>query len=164
MGGELSTGTCSPGDSSTVMTVTLEGCWRLLLVQAGIRFTEIKKSPQTSLKLILLSMPPQEPDPAVLCMPAEVTAFPEHFFLAGSSAQRSAVCYCLRSSAALEEAQGIPGHGQLRAGGGGCSCPSHHPLTQGEPVKWDFLSPVSLLSHTSLVPTARPFLWARLTA
>lgn len=50
MGGELSTGTCSPGDSSTVMTVTLEGCWRLLLVQAGIRFTEIKKKPPNLLE------------------------------------------------------------------------------------------------------------------
>lgn len=98
----------------------------------------IKRSPQTSLKLILLSMPPQKPDPAVLCMPAEVTAFPEHFFLAGSSAQCSAVCYSLRSSTALEEAQGIPGHGQLSAGGGGCSCLSYHPLTQGELVHIGF--------------------------
>lgn len=77
MGGELSTGTCSPGDSSTVMTVTLEGCWRLLLVQAGIRFTEIKKSPLTPLVWLALTpaRPPCLPSPPafVSVPPAAVT-------------------------------------------------------------------------------------------
>lgn len=64
------------------MTGTLERCWGLLLVQAGISVSRRKKkSPRVSLELILLLMPPQKQDPAVLCVPIEIIAFPDHFFL-----------------------------------------------------------------------------------
>lgn len=64
------------------MTGTLERCWGLLLVQAGISVSRRKKkSPRVSLKLILLLVPPQKQDPAVLCVPTEIIAFPDHFFL-----------------------------------------------------------------------------------
>lgn len=63
------------------VTGTLERCWGLLLVQAGLSVSRRKKSPRVSLKLILLLMPPQKQDPAVLCVPTEIIAFPDHFFL-----------------------------------------------------------------------------------
>lgn len=63
------------------VTGTLERCWELLLVQAGISVSRRRKSPRVSLKLILLLMLTQEQDPAVLRVPAEIIAFPDHFFL-----------------------------------------------------------------------------------
>lgn len=66
------------------VTGTLERCWELLLlllVQAGISVSGRKKSPRVSLKLILLLMLPQKQDPAVLRVPTEIIAFPDHFFL-----------------------------------------------------------------------------------
>lgn len=66
------------------VTGTLERCWELLLlllVQAGISVSRRKKSPRVSLKLILLLMLPQKQDPAVLRVPTEIIAFPDHFFL-----------------------------------------------------------------------------------
>lgn len=67
------------------VTGTLERCWELLpllLVQAGISVSRRKKkSPRVSLKRILLLMPPHKQDPAVLRVPTEIIAFPDHFFL-----------------------------------------------------------------------------------
>lgn len=66
------------------VTGTLERCWELLLlllVQAGISVSRRKKNPRVSLKLILLLMLPQKQDPAVLLVPTEIIAFPDHFFL-----------------------------------------------------------------------------------
>lgn len=40
-----------------------------------------KKSPRVSSELLLLSMAPQKQAPARLRVPAEMIAFPEHFFL-----------------------------------------------------------------------------------
>lgn len=70
--------------SDIAVTGTLKRCWELLLlllVQAGISVSGRKKSPRVSLKLILLLMLPQKQDPAVLRVPTEIIAFPDHFFL-----------------------------------------------------------------------------------
>ena len=120
------------------MTGTLERCWGLLLVQAAISVSGRKKSPRVSLKLVLLLMPPQKQDPAVLCVPTEIIAFPDHFCLDSElRTEYFAMCYSripARSSTwcrPWQRDEEIMGHRQrgplllLRMGGGDAPAPLH---------------------------------------